>query len=137
MDKKSFSVLIAGGGVAALEAALTLGDVAEGRTRIELLAPEPLFWYRPAAVVEPFGLGTVRHYDLSLLAERAGAEITLGALAEVDVDRHVAKTSSGAAISYDALLIACGAIPPRNRLPITRSYPSRSFSRNGINPAKS
>ena len=111
MDKKSFSVLIAGGGVAALEAALTLGDVAEGRTRIELLAPEPLFWYRPAAVVEPFGLGTVRHFDLSLLAERAGAEITLGALAEVDVDRHVAKTSSGAAISYDALLIACGAIP--------------------------
>ena len=111
MDGSDFSVLIAGGGVAALEAALTLADVSEGRTRVELLAPEPLFWYRPAAVVEPFGLGTTRHFDLGLLAERAGAGVTLGTLAAVDVDRHVATTSTGTALSYDALLIACGAVP--------------------------
>ena len=33
--------------------------------------------------------------------------------------------------------IAPGAIPPRNRLPITRSFPSRSFSMNGISAEKS
>jgi sulfide:quinone oxidoreductase len=104
-------VLIAGGGVAALEAALTLADVASGRTDVELLAPEPYFWYRPAAVAEPFGLGAVRHFDLGVLAERAGAGMTLGTLAEVDVDAHVAKTTAGAELSYDALLIACGAVP--------------------------
>lgn len=111
VDGRNFSVLIAGGGVAALEAALTLADVAPGRTDVELLAPEPYFWYRPAAVAEPFGLGEVRHFDLGLLAERAGAGMTLGTLAEVDVDAHVAKTTAGAELSYDALLIACGAVP--------------------------
>ena len=83
---EELSVLIAGGGVAALEAALTLADVAEGQARVELLAPEPLFWYRPASVGEPFGLGTVRHFDLGLLAARAGAGMMLGALAGVDAD---------------------------------------------------
>jgi sulfide:quinone oxidoreductase len=111
VDGRDFSVLIAGGGVAALEAALTLADVADGRTRVELLASEPFFWYRPTAVVEPFGLGEARHFDLGLLAERAGAGMTLGTLAEVDADAHVAKTTAGAEISYDALLIACGAVP--------------------------
>ena len=38
-------VLIAGGGVAALEAALALQDHAADRVAVELLAPEPHFWY--------------------------------------------------------------------------------------------
>jgi len=80
-----FSVLIAGGGVAALEAALTLREVSEQRARVELLAPESTFWYRPVAVAEPFGLGTVRHFDLGALAEDIGVGLSLGALAAVDV----------------------------------------------------
>ncbi len=111
MNSRSFSVLIAGGGVAALEAALTLGEVGEGRIRVDLLAPEPVFRYRPVAVAEPFGLGTVRQFDLGALAERAGTGLILGSLAGVDVDRHVARTEAGARLSYDALLIACGAVP--------------------------
>ena len=106
-----FSVLIAGGGVAALEAALTLADVGEGRVRVELLSSEPRFWYRPAAVAEPFGLATVRHFDLGLLAARAGAGMTIGRLTGVDADRQVARTASGAEFAYDALVIACGAVP--------------------------
>ena len=43
-------VLIAGGGVAALEAALALRDLAADLVSIELLAPEHHFWYRPLAV---------------------------------------------------------------------------------------
>jgi sulfide:quinone oxidoreductase len=106
-----FSVLIAGGGVAALEAALTLADVAEGRARVQLIAPEPLFWYRPASVAEPFGLGTVRHFDLGRLAASAGAGAMLDTLTGVDVERRLARTGSGADVEYDALLIACGATP--------------------------
>ena len=48
-------VLIAGGGVAAIEAMLALHALAEDRVEIELLGPEPHFWYRPLSVVEPFG----------------------------------------------------------------------------------
>lgn len=107
----SFSVVIAGGGVAALEAALTLRELAEGRVRVELLAPEPTFWYRPVAVAEPFGLGTVRHFDLGELAEMVGAGLSLGSLAAVDSDRREARTAAGAVLRFDALLIACGAVP--------------------------
>jgi sulfide:quinone oxidoreductase len=108
---KSFSVLVAGGGVAALETALELRELGEGAIRVELLAPEPSFWYRPVAVAEPFGLGEVRHFDLGSLAEAAGAGLTIGALTAVDSDRREARTTAGATLAYDALLIACGALP--------------------------
>jgi len=106
-----FSVLIAGGGVAALEAALTLRELCDDRVQVELLAPEPTFWYRPVAVAEPFGLGTVRHFDLGTLAGEIGAGLSLGSLAALDVDRREARTAAGGVLRYDALLIACGAVP--------------------------
>jgi hypothetical protein len=71
-------VLIAGGGVAALEAALALRELGEGRVSVEIIAPEPEFWYRPLAVAEPFGLGAVRHFDLAELASGAGASFFRG-----------------------------------------------------------
>ena len=58
-------VSVAGGGVAALEATLALRALREGQIQVELLAPEPQFWYRALAVAEPFGLGEVRHFDLA------------------------------------------------------------------------
>src|SRR5215211_7774354 len=82
-------VLIAGGGVAALEAALALRELAEERVSIELLAPEPHFWYRPLAVAEPFGNGNVNRIELSAVADACSARFTLGALASVDPGRHV------------------------------------------------
>jgi sulfide:quinone oxidoreductase len=104
-------VLIAGGGVAALEAALALRALAEDRVSVELLAPEPHFWYRPLAVAEPFALGEVKHFELSKLAIDAGATFSPGELVSVDVARRLAYTSQGGAIPYSALLIACGAVP--------------------------
>jgi sulfide:quinone oxidoreductase len=104
-------VLIAGGGVAALEAALALRALAEDRVSVELLAPEPQFWYRPLAVAEPFDLGEVRQFDLPELAAAAGATFSPGALTEVDAGGRQAQTSAGSSIRYDALLVACGAGP--------------------------
>jgi sulfide:quinone oxidoreductase len=104
-------VLIAGGGVAALEAALALRALAEDRVSVELLAPEPLFWYRPLAVAEPFDLGEVRRFELPELAAAAGATFSPGTLTGVDAGRRRAQTSSGSSIHYDVLLVACGAVP--------------------------
>lgn len=104
-------VLIAGGGVAALEAALALRALAGKLVAVELLAPEPHFWYRPLAVVEPFGGGRVQGIELVELARACDAQLTLGALAAVACDRHVARTAAGAEIAYDALLVATGARP--------------------------
>ncbi len=105
------NVLIAGGGVAALEATLALRELAGDRVSVALLAPEPHFWYRPLAVAEPFELGKMRHFELSALAAEAGATFTPGALVSVDAARHVAYTSPEGAVPYDILLIACGAVP--------------------------
>jgi sulfide:quinone oxidoreductase len=110
-SRRPLKVLIAGGGVAALEALLALKHIAQERVYIELLAPEPQFWYRPLATAEPFGLSAVHGLDLSVIADENGAEFTLGRLASVDEDRQIARTSAGAELSYDALLIAIGARP--------------------------
>src|SRR5438046_150059 len=103
-------VLIAGGGVAALEAALALQELAGDRVAVELVAPEPRFWYRPVAVAEAFGLGEVRDFDLARLATKAGATFSPGALVGVDASAKCARLSSGGSIEYDVLLLACGTI---------------------------
>jgi sulfide:quinone oxidoreductase len=109
-DGGTASVLIAGGGVAALEAALALRAHGEGRVRVELLAPEPHFWYRPLSVAEPFGLGEATRFELGELAAAAGATVSPVRLVAVDADRHLVYTSAGNALPYDALVIACGAL---------------------------
>ena len=103
-------VVIAGGGVAGLEAALALRALAAERVSIELIGPEPHFWYRPLSVAEPFELGETNRYELAALASAAGATFTLGTLEGVDAARHEAETSVGT-IPYDILLVAVGAVP--------------------------
>jgi sulfide:quinone oxidoreductase len=66
-------VLIAGGGVAALEAALALRELAAEHVIVELLAPESHFWYKPLAVPAPFELGDVTRLELNGLAHQIGA----------------------------------------------------------------
>ena len=53
-------VVIAGGGVAGLEAMLALRELAGDRVDIELLSPSDEFVYRPMLVAEPFGSGCAR-----------------------------------------------------------------------------
>ena len=104
-------ILIAGGGVAALEAALTLHELAPELVDVQLIAPEPRFWYRPMSVAEPFGLGKSLSFDLADLAEHAGALFTPGALVGVDAGRNVARMRDGAELEYDSLLLALGVEP--------------------------
>ena len=111
MDASRKHVLIAGGGVAALEAALALRDLAADRVEVELLAPEQHFWYRPLSVAAPFELGEVNRFELEGLARELGAGFTLGALTGIDEWRHIAHTSKNTQIPYDMLLVACGALP--------------------------
>ncbi len=102
-------VLIAGGGVAALEAVLALEAVAGARVRMELLTPADEFVFRPLLVGEPFDRTEARHVPLrDLLAGRPVRHVQDG-LAAVDAAAHRVRTTSGAERDYDALLIACGA----------------------------
>jgi sulfide:quinone oxidoreductase len=102
-------VLIVGAGVAALEATLALRALAEDRVDIELLAPDGDFVYRPMAVAEPFQQGEVRRFPIGRLVELAGARLTPGVLARVDLDRRRVETAEGAELEWDVLLLALGA----------------------------
>jgi sulfide:quinone oxidoreductase len=102
-------VLVAGGGVAALEAALALRALAEDRVAVELLAPETEFTYRPLAVAAPFRAGEAQRFPLKRLVEDAGATLRQGTLESVDAERREARTGDGEAVAYDALLLALGA----------------------------
>jgi sulfide:quinone oxidoreductase len=102
-------ILVAGGGVAALEAALALRALAEDRVSVELLAPESEFTYRPLAVAEPFRVGEAKRFPLKNLVEAAGATLRQGTLESVDAERREVTTAEGEALAYDALLLALGA----------------------------
>jgi len=104
-----FKALIVGGGVAGLEAMLALRALAPDLVDVELVSAENHFYYRPLAVVEPFGLGEARRWEVGDLARRAGAGFSVGVLAAVDTDRRQGRLESGAVVEYDALLIASGA----------------------------
>ena len=116
MTERPSRVLIAGGGVAAVELMLALHALAGDRIAMELLAPESDFTYRPLVVAEPFKLGDTRRFDLDRIAAEHGARHRAGALASVDPDRRVATTDRGEELGYDALAIAIGA-QPREALP--------------------
>src|SRR4051812_33266577 len=52
-EAERLRVVVLGGGVAGLEVVLALRALAEERVALDVLAPEPHFWYRPLAVAEP------------------------------------------------------------------------------------
>jgi sulfide:quinone oxidoreductase len=107
---KPLRTVIAGGGVAALEAALGLHTLAQDRVELQLVAPEREFTYRPLAVAEPFRVGDVRRFPLQGLAEAVGVDFRNGTVASVDTERHVIATN-GDELSYNVLLLALGARP--------------------------
>ena len=104
-------VVVAGAGVAGIEAALALSELAGDLVEVELLSPADAFVYRPMLVAEPFGSAEALQVPLSKVAADTGARHTRDALAEVDPGARAVTTASGGRLSYDALLVALGARP--------------------------
>ncbi|MGH3011502.1 MAG: NAD(P)/FAD-dependent oxidoreductase [Gaiellaceae bacterium] len=104
-------VLVAGGGVAALEAMIALRRLASELVDVEIVSPDADFFYRSLAVAEPFGLGEVLRFDLASLARGCGARHSLGTLVAVRAEDRRIWTGRNASFTYDALLIAVGARP--------------------------
>ncbi|MGI9539656.1 MAG: FAD-dependent oxidoreductase [Miltoncostaeaceae bacterium] len=102
-------VLIAGGGPAALEAALALRHWAGGRVEVTLLAPSDRFIYPPLATREPFQPDPALARPLPVLASSAGANLHKGRLAAVDPVEHTVRTDDGEHLGFDALIVAVGA----------------------------
>ncbi len=102
-------MLIAGGGVAGLEAALALRALAGDLVELELLSPADRFTYKPMLVAEPFGSGAGTDFDLVQILEDADARHRRDALARVEADDRTVFTEGGERVGYGALLLALGA----------------------------
>lgn len=102
-------VVVAGGGVAALEGCLALRELAGERVAITLLAPDPDFVPRPPRVREPFGGPRARHYPLAVIARDLGLTHCADAFKWLDGPGRVVHTVQGRALAFDALLVAIGA----------------------------
>ena len=108
-ESSSPRVVIAGGGVAALETLIALRDLAGDRVDITLVAPAPSFTYRPMTVAAPFAAGHASDYGLADIAARFDARLVQDAVAEVAPEEQAVRTVSGARIPYDHLVLATGA----------------------------
>ena len=102
-------VVIVGGGVAAMETALALSDLAGERIDVKVIAPNAEFVYRPEVVREPFAGAMASRYPLARIVEGAGATLLCDELAWIDRARQTIHTKAEEAIEYDALVLCLGA----------------------------
>jgi sulfide:quinone oxidoreductase len=102
-------VVIAGGGIAALEALLALSADAGSLVDTTLVADADAFSYRSLQVGEPFGLGHPSRYPLAELVEGADARFVRARVTGVRPERHELVLEDGDPIGYDVLLLALGA----------------------------
>jgi len=115
-----FRVVIAGGGVAAMEAALALAELAGQLTAVTVVAPNAELVNRPMAVREPFAYPHAERHPLAPIVRAAGAELLADKLERVDPERRAVHTKGGSELAYDALVLALGArIEPRYEHAIT------------------
>jgi sulfide:quinone oxidoreductase len=105
----NFRVVIVGGGVAALESALALAELAPELTDVTVIAPNLEFVYRPMTVREPFAYGSASRYPLQRIVGDAGGILLEEQLSWIDPEKHTLHTETGKAIEYDAVLLALGA----------------------------
>jgi len=102
-------VVIAGGGVAALEATIALRDLAGDRVSITMLAPDEDFVFKPLSVGEPFALGDAQRLSLKKFARDLSIELVHDGLASVSPSARLVRTTGGDELNYDKLVIATGA----------------------------
>jgi sulfide:quinone oxidoreductase len=103
-------VVIAGGGVAGLEALIGLRHLAGARVKVTLVAPTTRFVYKPETVKEPFG-GDAERRELEPMVADLGGTFVQRQLAGVDAQAKRIQLDDGSEVEYDALLVCVGARP--------------------------
>lgn len=102
-------VVVAGGGVGAVEAALAIRELLGSLVDVDLAAPADALTYRPLTVAEPFGFASVRELPFARLAETHGIRHVRGALDQVDAHRGRLRLVRQGWSGFDALVVATGA----------------------------
>jgi len=104
-------IVIAGGGVAAIEAVAALRSLAGLRPRITVLTPTRELPPRPDSVAAPFGFGMPSALPYDVIQRKAPFDVHVGTLAQVQPQARRVIDDAGGVLEYDALLLAIGAKP--------------------------
>jgi sulfide:quinone oxidoreductase len=104
-------VIVAGGGVAGLEAILALHAEAQDRVEMTLLEPSTEFVERPMLVARPFAAGQASHTPIARIIGPTGATHRRERLIAVDTEARTVTLEGGEQLPYDSLLLALGAHP--------------------------
>jgi sulfide:quinone oxidoreductase len=107
--EQPLQVVIAGAGVAGLEAMMALRSLAGPRVEITLVAPTDEFVLRQLSTGEPFGLAAVRSYPLDGIVRDFGATHVHDSIAWIAARNQRVFLESGDELGYDALVLALGA----------------------------
>jgi sulfide:quinone oxidoreductase len=102
-------VVIAGGGIGALEGLLALQKLAGERVRISVIGPSASLAYRALSVAEPFGADPAPQLAWAEIARDRGVRWIQDAVTRVRPG--AVDVCEGPSIGYDALVLALGAHP--------------------------
>ena len=102
-------VVIAGGGVGALEGVLALQSHVGDRVRISVLTASRYLTYRALSVAEPFGADPPPRLEWEHICRDRGVRWIHDVVEGVRPDAHELDTRDGPPIPYDALLLSIGA----------------------------
>jgi sulfide:quinone oxidoreductase len=104
-------VVIAGGGVGALEGLLALQALAADSAQVSVVTPGRYLTYRALSVAEPFGGAPAPRFEWAAIARDRGVRWVQDALTGVRPGERRIETRDGPPLAYDALLLALGARP--------------------------
>jgi sulfide:quinone oxidoreductase len=106
-----FRVVVAGGGIAGLEALLALHELAGDQVSLTLIESRTELVLHALALAEPFGNGKAARLQIAEVAAETNAVVVRSMLERVNPDARTVVTSDGDRIPYDALIVAIGARP--------------------------
>lgn len=104
-------VRVVGGGVAGLEVAFALADLAPGLAQVSMVTPDPDFVYKPLLVEEPFTGEPPPQFALKPLLAAAATTVICGSVDQVDHEDHTIGLADGHVLSYDYLVVCLGGRP--------------------------
>ena len=102
-------MVIAGGGVGALEAMIALHATAAGRLTVTLVSAADTFIYRPLLIGEPFGLGRPARYPVDRLCRDNDTRFVQASVVAIAPDDHRVVLGDDTELEYDTLIVAVGA----------------------------
>jgi len=108
-EKNAHRIVVAGGGIAAIEFVLALRALIGDNAAISLISPNPDLVLRPSLVAAPLGLLARQSYPLADLASDIGFTHVPATVSSVDPERRRVVVRGGDAIAYDTLVLALGA----------------------------